>query len=129
MSREKQPKIQEAKRAQWKSEMASTGLKGPFLLTAKRVNVAITAALPGADALGRPDDEGTFIVERVGRSDENMKERLQDHPSLQTIRKRTKAAFEKECDLYHNFMVEMDYIHPARLDGSYWKCSHCSVFD
>lgn len=38
--------------------MPSTGLKGPFLLTAERVNIAVTRALPGAYALGHTDTGG-----------------------------------------------------------------------
>ena len=114
--------------------MSSIELKGPFLLTAEKVKVAVTAVLPGAYVLGHTDDAGTFIVEKVGRSDDNLKKTLQDQVECFSEFRfehfhSAKAAFEKECDLYHNFMVEMDYVHPTRLDGSYWKCPHCGVFD
>jgi hypothetical protein len=116
--------------------MEFTELKGPYLLTAERLRIMglTTRALPGVYALGHTDEEGTFIVESVGRSDENLREKLQDHAGRYKnfafeFCHSAKDAFEKECDLCHNFMVEMDFVHPNRLLGSYWKCPHCNVSD
>jgi hypothetical protein len=114
--------------------MPSTGLKGPFLLTAERVNIAVTAALPGAYALGQTDTEGTFLVDTIGRSNDNLKKTLEDQIDGRSQFKfecfhSAKAAFEKECGLYHEFTMSMTQDHPTRPEGSYWKCPRCNVLD
>jgi hypothetical protein len=103
--------------------MSLTDLRGPFLLTAENIRIAVTATLPGAYALGHTDDTGTFIVEKVGRSDESINKKLRDfadcymqfsyeyYPSAI-------AAFERECDLHHKFMVVRRSDRPVCLDGS-----------
>lgn len=43
-----------------------------------------------------------------------------------------KAAFEKECALYHDFggpQGQLDNeVHPARPEGTDWQCPRCDVF-
>ena len=114
--------------------MPSTGLKGPFLLTAERVNITVASRLPGAYALGHTDDEGTFVVDTIGRSDNNLKKTLADQVDGRSQFKfeyfhSAKAAFEKECDLFHDFTMVLTQDHPTRLEGSYWKCPHCNALD
>lgn len=114
--------------------MASIGLQGPFRLTAESVKVAVTATSPGAYVLANTDGQGTFIIKKVGRSDDNVRKRLQDYAEcfsgfMFEYYPSAKAAFEKECDLYHNFLSARSYIHPSRPDGSYWKCAGCNIFD
>ncbi len=114
--------------------LSTIGLKGPFRLNAETLRVTALAKLPGAYMLGHTNDEGTFIVEKIGRSDADLKETLQNYTecysqfSFEHFHS-AKAAFEKECDLYHNLMVGASYIHPARPEGSYWKCPHCKELD
>jgi hypothetical protein len=115
--------------------MSLTELKGPFLLTAEGVRVApLTTRAPGAYALGHTDAEGTFIVEKVGRSDKDVKEALQHFADTYQefafqYTASAKAAFERECDLYHNFMAGSGHVHPTRPEASYWKCPHCHLLD
>src|ERR1035441_5785590 len=73
MPDEKQSKTHKMKFTQRRTAMSSTGLKGPSLLTAERIRVTVAATSPGVYALGHTNDEGTFVVERLGRSDENVK--------------------------------------------------------
>jgi hypothetical protein len=40
-----------------------------------------------------------------------------------------KAAFDKECDLYHDFKPPDNKVHPARQKGANWTCKRCTVFD
>ena len=40
-----------------------------------------------------------------------------------------KAAFEKECRLYHDFDPPDNDVHPARSAGKDWKCPVCDIFD
>ena len=115
--------------------MSPKGLEGPFTLTAETVKIAVTAKFPGVYALGHSDMNGTFIVESVGRSNENLQEPLQylaaefgGEFSYQYSAS-AKEAFEKECELHHEFLATTDAVHPNRVEGSYWKCPRCNVFD
>ena len=113
--------------------MASTGLRGSFPLTENGIDSNVTRTSPGAYALGRVED-GTFYVSRVGRSDSNVNSRLHDHISDYPRFKyeyysSAKTAFEKECRLYHDFKPPANKVHPARPQGSNWKCSACNIFD
>lgn len=116
--------------------MATPEFKGPFLLTAEKVSIAVAAskAWPGTYMLGHTDDDGTFVVETIGRSDSNVKETLKAHAGQYQrfafqYCATAKAAFERECDLYHELMAERGDPHPTRLEGSYWKCPHCTFLD
>ena len=113
----------------------STGLRGPYPLTTDGVTKSVTSTLPGAYALGFSDEKETFHVQYVGRSDDDVKARLLKHvpePYRQfkfEYYASAKAAFEKECELYHDFPNDNNKLHPARPEGSYWKCPRCTTFD
>jgi hypothetical protein len=115
--------------------MAIAELQGPYLLTAEKLRVMAltTKALPGIYALGHTDDEGDFVIETVGRSDENVREKLESlagrHKNFAfELCHTAKEAFEKECDLFHHFPIHSEILHPGRLLGSYWKCPFCGIF-
>lgn len=114
--------------------MPATNLTGPFALTFEEIARTVTKALPGAYALGMVDAQGVFRVERVGRSDTNLPGRLGDYVGDYTHFKAdyfpsAKAAFEKECRLFHDFKPRDNKLHPDRPDGSNWTCPCCPVFD
>jgi len=116
--------------------MAIRGLQGPFKLTAEAVNRAVTSKrLPGAYALGHTDQEGTFVIEYIGRSNDNLRQQLDDlvvkfHGQFAfEYFSSARAAFEKECELFHAYLADGDAIHPTRPDGSYWKCPGCRALD
>ena len=108
--------------------MPSTGLAGPFPLTATGIADNIEHIKPGAYALGSiDDDDGYFIVEYVGRSDDSVGDRLFDHIDDSSYFKfeyyrTSKDAFEKECRLYHDFNPPGNKRHPARPAGTNYKC-------
>ncbi len=113
--------------------MASTGLKGPHALTKESIDANVTATSPGAYALGKTK-EGTFYISYVGRSDGDVNDRLKDHVGKYSQFKfgyfsSPKAAFEKECHLYHDFSPPANDVHPARPSGSGWVCPACTIFD
>jgi len=58
--------------------MADTGLKGPYPLTNDEIDRIITQTSPGVYALDRENSSGTFIVNYVGRSDDDVNDRLKD---------------------------------------------------
>ena len=58
--------------------MASTGLRGPFVLITPTIAEAITKTSPGAYALGWVDENRTFSIHYVGRDDDDVNRRLRD---------------------------------------------------
>ncbi len=116
--------------------MASTGLNGPHELTEKNIDDNVSASI-GAYALGHVDS-GTFYVDYVGRSDTDLNDRLKDwvgtkYKSFKYDHFNTKkAAFEKECHMFHDFggTQKLDNkIHPDRAEGASWECPVCNIFD
>ena len=113
--------------------MASTGLKGSYRLTDSAVDSNVTQTSAGAYALGRLEDE-KFLVSYIRRSDDNVNARLKQHVGDYDRFKygycsSPKTAFEKECNLYHDFDPPDNKIHPARPNNSNWTCPRCSKFD
>ena len=113
--------------------MASSGLRGSFPLTGDGINSNVTQTSAGAYALGRAEGD-TFYIKYVGRSDKDVNDRLHDHVGTHPRFKfeyygSAKAAFEKECRLYHDFDPPENDVHPGRPSGSGWNCPSCKVFD
>jgi len=120
--------------------MASLDMKGPYKLTAEKIDEVVTRTSQGNYALGYVRDN-TFYVCYVGRSDTDISERLNQSvgkkPNQYTHFKFSyatspKAAFEKECRNYHDFgganKLDNEY-HPQRPDGTNWKCPVCNIYD
>jgi hypothetical protein len=116
--------------------MAKTGLKGSYPLTEEEVDKVVTKVSPGTYALGHTEEK-KFIVEYVGRSDANLHSRLRSWIGKYKRFKfgyelSKKAAFEKECSLYHDF-GESDKLdnedHPDRPNDSNWECPVCDIFN
>lgn len=115
--------------------MASLGMEGPFDLTNESIDRNITKTSAGNYALGYVTD-GTFYVRYVGRSDTDVNKRLKDHVGKHKSFKYSyasspKAAFEKECNNFHDFGEEKKLendIHPDRPKNSDWKCPRCKIF-
>lgn len=115
--------------------MASSGLKGSFPLTDDKINEEVSRTSPGAYALGYVKNE-SFYIDYVGRSDTDVNDRLHDHVGKYSRFKydyfgSAKAAFEKECMLYHDFNPKDNEVHPARPNGTTWKCpvASCDALD
>ena len=108
--------------------MANSGLYGPFALTADGVSNNVKGIGPGAYALGSTGDDGIFYISYVGRSDDDLAERLQQHvieyyPQFKYgFLDTAKAAFEKECHLYHDFNPPDNKVHPAVPKGTNCAC-------
>lgn len=110
--------------------MASSGLFGPYSLTKQGVD-GLSGNGPGAYALGHTDASGVFKVQYVGRSDDDLVGRLRKHipePYQQfkhAFYQTAKAAFDKECSLYHDFTPPDNKVHPAKSPGTNWACPVC----
>ena len=107
--------------------MATTGLNGPHALTDETIDRVVTRTSPGAYALGRVDADGVFCVSYVGRSEGDVGNRLHDHVGKYPRFKygyydTAKAAFDKECRLYHDFNPPGNNVHPSAPRGTDWEC-------
>lgn len=99
------------------------------------INDTVTKTSAGNYALGYVDGN-TFIVQYVGRSDSDVKERLLQHIGERyeafkfSYATSPKAVFEKECKNYHDFNPRDNEIHPDRPSNSTsWKCPFCDKFN
>jgi len=114
--------------------MATSGLSGPFPLTAPGILAAVSSYSPGTYALGQTLNN-VFHIHYVGRSDADLAARLQTHvPKWYPEFKfgyfpTAKAAFEKECHLYHDFSPTDNIVHPAKPKGSGHGCPVCGYAD
>lgn len=109
----------------------STGLHGPHELTTEVIDKIVSDVGSGVYALTREGTEPLFIVNYVGRSDDDLNGRLKDwvgtkythfkYSFLPTAR----DAFLKECNLFHDFggIAKLDNkVHPARPANSKVNC-------
>ena len=117
--------------------MASLELEGPWDLDDQMVDREITRTSPGNYALGYEQEDGTFIVLYVGRSDDDLNDRLHDWTG-KTKYKSFKAssassptaAYEKECHNYHDFGGSEKLYndnHPDKPAGINVTCPVCGT--
>ncbi len=113
--------------------MATLDMKGTYLLNDSEIDKRIKKTSPGNYALGRLDDN-TFIVNYVGRSDNDLNNSLKEWVKKYKrfkfrYAKSPNSAYEKECKNYHDF-VENDVldndIHPQKPEDSSVKCPVCN---
>ena len=120
--------------------MAKLYMDGPYELTRESIDNTVTRTSPGNYALGRDTKKG-LLVYYVGRSDDDVGGRLRDWVGEKPARyayfkysyaTSPKAAFEKECQNYHEFggKEKLDNAsHPQRSEGTDWECPTCDIFD
>ncbi len=117
--------------------MPTTGLRGPYKLDNNTIDKVVTKKSAGAYALGHTRKEKevtTFIVEYVGRADKDVNDRLKkwvgkgySHFKFEYYGS-PKAAFEKECNLYHDWKNLDNKQHPDRSKDKDWQCPRCDAF-
>ena len=119
--------------------MTWLNMKGPYKLTAEKIDEVVTRKSPGNYALGKMV-KISFAVSYVGRSDDDLNSQLKywagktDKYEYFSFSYATspKDAFEKECKNYHDFggSERLDNNqHPQRSEGKDWRCPLCDVFD
>ena len=124
--------------------MPSTGLGKSYPLDNETIDKVVTEKSAGTYVLGhfKTEKKGekevkTFIVEYVGRSDDDINDRLKKWVGKYRRFKfryygTAKAAFEKECNVYHDFgekeSLDNDK-HPERSPNKNWKCPQCDIFN
>jgi len=117
--------------------MPSTGLNGPYILTAENIDKVILRRSAGTYALDRSNDMDAFHVCCVGRSDNNLNARLKSYIGGEYnyfkygYSPSPKAAFERECELYHDWNPPDNETHPDRPKGTNFGCpvDGCDALD
>ncbi|GAA4279307.1 hypothetical protein [Aquimarina mytili] len=115
--------------------MAQLNMNGSYELTNEKVDEEVTKTSAGNYALGYVKEK-TFWVKYVGRADIDLNDRLKSWVGKYerfkfSYASSPKAAFEKECNNYHDFGGKKSLdnkIHPDRPDDSNWKCPVCDIF-
>lgn len=119
--------------------MATLEMNGPYELANTAIERNVTQKSAGNYGLGKESDS-TFYVNYVGRSDDDVRNRLKTWVGKKaaythfkfSYATSPKAAFEKECKNFHDFggtsKLDND-VHPQRPEGTNWKCPFCSAFD
>jgi hypothetical protein len=110
-----------------------SALQGPYDLTFDVLERKLPARRAGAFALGHTDEDGTFRVKRVGRSDADLRRTLQDligssNKFKFVVTASAREAFDRECELFHKFRPPSNFTHPDRPRGSDWRCPRCFLF-
>jgi hypothetical protein len=114
--------------------LSQTGLEGPYPLERKTIDVTLTRASAGIYVLGNDDGED-FHIHYIGRSDSDVAARVREFVGFYSqfafaYSDSANAAFDKECQLYHDFGQSLDSkLHPSRPAYSSWHCPRCSIFD
>ena len=116
--------------------MPTLGMQDPHKLDKDTVDKQVMSTSAGNYALGEKDKDEVFKVYYVGRSDSDLNKRLKSwigktrRPYFKfSYATSPKAAFEKECENYHDFDPPDNDIHPDRPNNSDWKCPRCRKFD
>ena len=99
-----------------------------YKLDAATIDQVITRKSAGVYALDRTTTPG-FTVNYVGRADDDVAGRLkawEANGKYQYFQfeyhTSAKAAFERECQLYHMYPNLDNLIHPARPANTYYSC-------
>jgi len=114
-------------------QMASAGLMGPFRLNYDDVTNCIPRVAPGAFVLGHKGPDGRFYVDYVGRADQDVRGKLLELIGSGNLFKyrctsSAEAAFQAECELFHDFQPPGNRMHPDRAAGTNWECPRCRFF-
>jgi Tfp pilus assembly protein PilZ len=106
-------------------------LLGPFPLTVRHIEANVSSDAKGVYVLG----EGMgrqFEVLKVGRSDDvkgSLGEYLGKYKNFQYAFALSQVeAWDRECELYHQFRPRDNKAHPVRRYGSDWDCPVCHGF-
>ena len=117
-----------------------SNMKGPFLLNTQIIDKEIRIDTIGVYLLGVINNDRSFNPRYVGRSDNDLNDRLHKHEKenythfMYLYAASIKDAFEMECRLYHHYGGDMGLLdnkkHPDRPDDEclYISCPLCNTF-
>jgi hypothetical protein len=77
-------------------------------------------------------EEGVTNARRVGRSDDDVAERLRESIGLYShfafvYATSQKEAYEIECEIYHSLRPPENPTHPAKPEEMAWACPVCGL--
>ena len=104
---------------------------GPHPLTDADICAHVSGSLAGAYVLGFTVADGIFDVDFVGRSAADLRQKLllhtpYRHPEfLFTYCRNETEAYERECELYHEFHPRDNLVHPSAPLSSDLRCRIC----
>jgi hypothetical protein len=112
--------------------LEGNGLSGPFVLSDDIIDQEVHNQGPGAFLLDSATNAEVFKATFVGRSDIDVNNQLHVYVG---VYKRFKfvycpspqAAFERECNLFHDFAPNDNPAHPRRPEHSGWVCPRCKL--
>jgi hypothetical protein len=115
--------------------MAYLRMRGPYPLTDDTIDQKITENAPGNFAIGEEGSSGAFLVGYVGRSDSDIKASLKAWSAKVKSKTSFKfsyapsshAAYEKECENFHDFSPPGRHVHPFPPRGETWRCPRCGA--
>jgi hypothetical protein len=115
--------------------MASTGLgHKSYSLSSEIIALMVEDGRIGNYVAGNMNSKGVFVPKYTGRSDNCVKERVEELIGKYSHFKfayasYAKQAFEKECTIYHDFEKQLDNeIHPDRPNETTHSCPRCNHF-
>lgn len=108
-------------------------MNGPYELSFDSLERVLPKAKQGIFTLGYVDHEGRFRVQSVGRDDYDLRARLCELIGSSAmfkfaVMRDARAAFEQECELFHDLRPPSSIIHPGRPVGTDWQCPRCLQF-
>jgi hypothetical protein len=113
--------------------LEGNALRGPFALTDSVIDEEVTDKSAGAFALDDSDNGTRFSIVFVGRSDLDVNNQL--HVYVGTYQRfkfvycsSARAAFERQCSLFHDFDPRDNLVHPLRQANTNWNCPRCKLF-
>lgn len=114
--------------------MPTTALDGPYTLDHETIDKVVAKTASGVFVIGNTGRDGKFYIDRVGRSDTNLRQELYDCIGTDSQFKvsRTKnpaEAFALECDVFHVIRPPMTIMHPEPPAGRVLRCRHCHALD
>lgn len=113
--------------------MIATGLIGPYALEFETIRSVFGQGVAGNFALGYMSSSDVFYINRVGRSDDDIRSALLNLIGSDLMFKyryapTSRSAFEGECELFHHFRPPGNFFHPVRPAGTTWQCAYCMQF-
>lgn len=114
--------------------MGAQELFGPYLLNKEGIdyNVLVMDNEVGVYALGYTSKDGEFHVENIGRVKRGLHRKLYEFEGVYKEFRfkffvNEQAAFNQECELFHELKPRDTFVHPLRPAGSRKKCPVCGL--
>ena len=119
--------------------MVELKMQGPYELNDDTVQEQVESEQPGNYALGYLNEEDSFILCYVGRSDDDLRQKLLNWVGgiarythfEYSVAESSEQAFIKECHNYHDYGGSDNLYnsnHPYRKDKTDWTCPRCSFY-